>query len=264
MLIANNFGFTKEEINKLLLVALSKGGDFSELYFEYIKNNSVVMEESLIKSSAEYISLGVGIRVIKGNNFGYAYCNELTFEEISKAALTAATIATGNSKVSKVNVSEGKVAKNVYDLSAPVTDINLNDKIALIKAGHDAALKYDSKIQKVSAALVDEMQYVTIANSDGLLISDVRPQTRCTITATAVDGDNRGTGYANAGGRVGFNYYKQDATPETLGKKAAEEAVLLLQAKNAPAGEMPVVLSRHRSGVMIHEAVGHPFEADAI
>jgi TldD protein len=264
LLIANNFGLTKEEINKLLLIALSKGGDFSELYFEYIRNNSVMMEEGLIKSSSEYISLGVGIRVIKGNNFGYAHSNELTFEQISKAALTAATIATGNNKVNNININEAKANKNVYDMGSPVVDVKLTDKIALIKSAHDTALKYNSKITKVSASLVDEMQYITIANSDGLLISDVRPQTRFNVSATATDGDNRGTGGANAGGRVGFDFYKKDAKPEELGTLAAEEAYLLLQAKNAPAGEMPVVLSRHKSGVMIHEAVGHPFEADFI
>jgi TldD protein len=80
-MIQTNFGFTKEDLNKLLLIALSKGGDFSELYFEYIKNNSVAMEEGLIKSSSEYISLGVGVRVIKDNNYGYAHTSDLTFDK---------------------------------------------------------------------------------------------------------------------------------------------------------------------------------------
>jgi TldD protein len=222
------------------------------------------MEENLIKNSAEFIALGVGIRVIKGNNFGYAYCNELNFEQISHAALTAATIATGNSKVTKVNVSEEKPKKLVYDLRNPLIDVALADKIELIKTAHDTALKFDNKIQKVSAGLTDSMQYITIANSDGLLISDIRPQARFVVSATAIDGKNRGTGSANAGGRVGLDFYKTQVKPAELGNKAAEEAYILLNAKNAPAGEMPVVLDKFKSGVMIHEAVGHPFEADFI
>ena len=263
-LISSHFGFSKDEINQLLLIALSKGGDFSEFYFEYSKDNSVAMEEGLIKNSSEMISLGVGIRVIKGNNYGYAYSNELTFESIKSAALTAAAIATGNSKVKSVNVSETKLVNTVYDLSSPISDLGLRQKINLIQAAHDTAAKFDSKIKTVSASLSDGMQYITIANSEGLLISDIRPQCRLMVSATAIDGENRGTANANAGGRVSYDFYRTTAKPEDLGKKAANEALLLLQAKNAPAGEMPVVLDKNQSGVMIHEAVGHPFEADAI
>lgn len=263
-LISSHFGFSKEQINQLLQIALSKGGDFSEFYFEYSKDNSVAMEEGLIKNSSEFISLGVGIRVIKGNNYGYAHSNELTFESIKSAALTAAAIATGNSRVQSVNVSETKLAKTVYDLSSPVSDLALNDKIKMIQAAHDTAANFDSKIKKVSATLIDGMQYITIANSEGLLISDIRPQCRLTVSATAIDGDKRGTGSANAGGRVSYDFYKSNVKPEDLGNKAANEAILLLEAKDAPAGEMTVVLDKKQSGVMIHEAVGHPFEADFI
>ena len=264
-LISSNFGFSKEDIQKLLLIALSKGGDFSEFFFEYTQSSSVSMEESLIKNSSEVITLGVGIRVIKGNNYGYAFSNELTFDSIKKVALTAAAIAGGNSKVKQINLNSKKVIKNYYDLNSPITDLTLSEKIKMVKAAHDTALKYDSKIKKVSASLSDEMQYVTIANSDGLLISDIRPQTRLVVYATAAkDTKNYVTGSANAGGRLGFNFYKNKVKPEELGVKAAKEAIILLDAENAPAGEMTVVLDKKQSGVMIHEAVGHPFEADSI
>ena len=263
-MLQTNFGFTKEDLNKLLLVALSKGGDFSELYFEYIKNNSVAMEEGLIKSSSEYISLGVGVRVIKDNNYGYAHTSDLTFDKIKDAALSAAAIATGNSKVKNVDVNESQIKHQYYDLSSPVVDVALKEKIKLIQASHDSALNFDSRIKKVNASLSDEMQYITIANSEGLLISDVRPQSRFVVSATAIDGDKRGTGRANIGGRVSYDFYTTKNDIVELGKRAADEAMKLLEAKNAPAGEMPVVLDKKQSGVMIHEAVGHPFEADSI
>ena len=263
-MLQTNFGFSKEDLNKLLLIALSKGGDFSELYFEYIKNNSVTMEEGLIKSSSEYISLGVGVRVIKDNNYGYAHTSDLTFDKIRDAALSAAAIATGNSKVKNINVDESKIKHQYYDLSSPVVNVALKEKINLIKSAHDSALNFNSRIQKVNASLSDEMQFITIANSEGLLVSDVRPQTRFVVSATAIDGDKRGTGRANIGGRVGFDFYTTKNDINELGKKAGEEAIKLLEAKNTPAGEMPVVLDRKQSGVMIHEAVGHPFEADSI
>lgn len=264
-LISSHFGFSKEDIQKLLQIALSKGGDFSEFYFEYCQNNSVSMEEGLIKNSSELISLGVGIRVIKGNNYGYAYTNELTFDSIKSAALVAGAIANDNNSKSKtINLAETKFQKTYYDISSPVTNLALRDKIRLITTAHDVAAAYDSKIKKVSASISDEMQYVTIANSDGLLISDVRPQCRLVVSATAQDGSTRGTGSANAGGRISYDFYKTVAKPEDIGTEAAKEALILLNAQNAPAGEMPVVLDKKQSGVMIHEAVGHPFEADAI
>lgn len=263
-MLQTNFGFTKEDLNKLLLIALSKGGDFSELYFEYIKNNSVGMEEGLIKSSSEYISLGVGVRVIKDNNYGYAHTSDLTFDKIKDAALSAAAIATGNSKVKNVNVNESNVKHQYYDLTSPMVDLALKEKIKLIQTSHDSALNFDSRIKKVNASLSDEMQFITIVNSEGLLISDVRPQTRLVVSATAIDGDKRGTGRANIGGRVGHSFYTDKNDVSALGKKAADEALKLLEAKNAPAGEMSVVLDKNQSGVMIHEAVGHPFEADSI
>ena len=263
-LISSHFGLPKEQINQLLQIALSKGGDFSELYFEYSKDNSVTMEEGLIKNSSEIITLGVGIRVIKGNNQGYAFTNELTFESIKNAALTAAAISQGNNRVQAVNVSETKLAKTVYNLASPVSDLALSNKIALIRTAHDTATKVDSRIRTVSASLSDEMQYITIANSEGLLISDVRPQVRLMVLATAIDGANRGTANANAGGRISYDFFKNDVKPEDLGNRAGNQALILLEARNAPAGEMPVVLDKDQSGVMIHEAVGHPFEADAI
>jgi TldD protein len=176
------------------------------------------MEEGLIKSSSEYISLGVGVRVIKDNNYGYAHTSDLTFEKIRDAALSAAAIATGNSKVKNVNVNETKIKHQYYDLSSPVVDVALKEKINLIQKTHDAALNFDAKVKKVNVSLSDEMQYITIANSEGLLISDVRPQTRLVVSATAIDGNNRGTGRANIGGRVGYTFYtnKNDVAQKIL------------------------------------------------
>ena len=141
-LISSYFGFSKEDIQKLLLIALSKGGDFSELFFEYTKQNSVSMEENLIKSSSEVITLGVGIRVIKGNNYGYAFSNELTFDSIKEVALTAAAIATGNSKVKKVNLNDKKISKTYYDLSSPVTDLSLNEIIRELNKNNKSDINF--------------------------------------------------------------------------------------------------------------------------
>jgi TldD protein len=140
--------------------------------------------------------------------------------------------------------------------------MELNSKIGLIREAYNAAQNYDAKISKIQAYLADEIQYVTIANSEGLLVSDARPQVRLIAIATAEDKGNRNTGFYSGGGRIGLGYFKKERTPTEIGKKAAEEAVTLLEAVNPVAGEQPVVLSSAQSGVMVHEAVGHPLEAD--
>lgn len=256
------FGFSKEDLQKILMLALSKGGDFSDLYFEHTIRNSVVMAEDIIKSSSENISLGVGIRVVKGEQTGYAYTNDLTFEKIQHAALTAAAIASSNSKTKSINLKIQKPAIQSYSLDKIIAHEKLDTKIKLVKQGYEAAQKYNSKISKVTASLADEIQYITIANSEGLLISDVRPQARLSVSSVADNNGNRTNGSWSAGGRIGLDYYLKEASPVDIGKRASEEAIILLDAKVAPPGEMPVVLSKDQSGVMIHESVGHPLEAD--
>ena len=256
------FGVTQGDMRKILEVALSKGGEFSELFFEYRISNTVRMEEDIIKESSESVSLGVGIRVLKGEQTGYGYSNDLTFDKMKQTALTAAAIALSSGKLKAADLTEKKIGHQVYDLNRPLHNLKLNSKIDLVKAAYSAAQHYDSKITKVQAYLTDEIQYITIANSEGLLVSDARPQVRLIAIATAEDGKNRNTGFYSGGGRIGVGYFEKERTPETIGKKAAEEAVTLLSAVDAVAGEQPVVLSSGQSGVMIHEAVGHPLEAD--
>jgi TldD protein len=256
------FGVTPEDMRKILEIALSKGGAFSELFFEYRITNSVRMEEDIIKESSENISLGVGIRVLKGEKTGYGYTNDLTFERMKQTALTAAAIASGSGKPLIKDLTEEKPKLQVYDLQRPLHSLKLDSKIGLVKEAYAGAVNYDSKVTKVQAYLLDEIQYLTIANSEGLLISDARPQVRLIAIATAEDGKNRNTGFNSGGGRIGLGYFETEKTPKTIGEKAAEEAVTLLSAVDAVAGEQPVVLGSGQSGVMIHEAVGHPLEAD--
>jgi len=256
------FGLTKEEIQKLLLFALSKGGDFADLFFEYRVANSVTMEEDILKSSSETISLGVGIRVLKNEQTGFGYTSDMTFESMKSAALTAASIAMGNSGIKSLHIKPAKPVKQIYDMQNLLSDKKLEEKIELVKEAYTAAQNYSPKIKKVSASMGDEIQYITIANSDGLLVSDARPQVRLTVVSTAEDNGKKNTGFHSGGGRVGLNFYKTEKTPSTIGKKSAEEAIILLEAKDAVPGEQVVVLSKDQSGVMIHEAVGHPLEAD--
>ncbi len=256
------FGITQKNIRDLLEVAKSKGGDFSELYFQYRISNSINMEEDIIKETSENISLGLGIRVLSGEKTGYGYTNDLSFESMKNAALTAAAIANQPSRGEVANLSVEKPSHQVYDLNKTLTEIDFEKKLALVKETYHAAKGYDPTINKARAILSDSLDYITIANSDGLVMSDVRPQTRLFAFAVAEKKGVRNFGFYSGGGRVGMNYFQNKVTGKEIGEKAAEEAIILLDAKDAEAGEQPVVLGVGQSGVMIHEAVGHPLEAD--
>jgi TldD protein len=263
-LFSSRFGVAREDMQKVLQAAMSKGGDFAELYFEYKLANFVVMEDDIIRQSSEDITLGVGIRVLKGKQTGFGFTSDLSVEKMTQAALTAAAIAASSATVKPSPLSEQKPGRQVYLLDQPFGEAGLSDRIAMVKEGYAAALGHDKRIVKVRSMLADELQYITIANSEGLLISDARPQVRLTITATGQDGKVRNTGAGSAGGRVGRSYFQGKTAPKEIGLEAAKEAIILLSAGDAAPGDQPVVCGSKQSGVMVHEAVGHPFEGDSI
>ena len=263
-LFRTRFGVTREDMTKVLEAALSKGGDFADLFFEYRLANNVTMEDDIIRESGEDVTLGVGIRVLDDRQTGYAYTSDLTPEKMRHAALTAAAIAASASKVKAVGLKETKPNKQVYTVTDSFADAPLGDRITLVKEAYAAAKDHDQRITKVVAVLLDELQYVTIVNSEGLMISDARPQVRLVVRTTAEEEGKRVSGSDNAGGRVGMTFYRTPGlTPKEIGTRAAQEAIILLSAVDPVPGDQPVVLSSKQSGVMVHEAVGHPLEGDS-
>jgi TldD protein len=249
-------------MHRVLVAALVRGADFSELFLEYRVSSSILMEEDIIKSTAESVSLGAGVRVVAGEKTGYAYTNDLSFSALRRAALTASAIATGMSGGRASRLVGSSPPRQVYDLSLVSSLQPLEVRLDLVRRAYAAALAFDRRIIKAHVLYADGLRHVLIANSDGLLVSDVRPQVRLVVRTLAEDHAARNQGYSTGGGRVGLGYFREVLTPEEIARRAAEEAVILLEAVEPPAGPQPVVLGGGQSGVMIHEAVGHPLEAD--
>ncbi|MEN6295006.1 MAG: TldD/PmbA family protein [Chloroherpetonaceae bacterium] len=259
-----DFGLDVDILQKLLAIALSKGGDFADIYFQYEHSLSIKMEEDIIKNTSSNILLGVGIRVIDGIQTGYAYTSDLSYEKLVDTARNASIIAKNPQNNIAKSLQKKNKFKNVYDLIDPIIKHDIALQIDLVREAYNAAKQYDNRIKKITSSLASNYDFITIANSEGLLISDERPQMRLMVASTAEDGQNKATAIANNGGRVGMNFFRNVESAESIGKRASEEAIILLSAKNAPSGELPVVLGSDESGVMIHEAVGHPLEADGI
>ena len=258
----NRFHLDPSDLRKVLDLALSSGGDFAEIYMEHRTYDFVNMEEDIIKETAESVSLGLGIRVLSGDKTGFGYTNDLALDKIKKAALTAAAIAAGKAKARPGRIREKRVTNQAYRVSTPADKAGLNKKISLVQAAYGAAQKFDRRVAKVKAYFQDSISHITIVNSDGLLVRDARPMLKLVCVAISEKNGSREFGFWGGGGRVGLEYFREVLTPEAIGEQAAREAVLLLEAKDAPAGEMPIILAPGHSGVLIHEAVGHLLEAD--
>lgn len=253
-----------ENLQKILNIALSSGGDFSEIFLEYKMYNSINMEEDIIKETAESISLGLGIRVISGEKTGYGYTNDLSLEKIKKIALTAASIASGKLQKNSSFLNSFPIKHNFYPVLNPAHKESLEKKILLVQKAYQTAQNFDQKIKKVKVSFIDQIQYVTVVNSEGLMISDIRPLIKLVCLCIAEKSQKREAGFSGGGGRVGLEYFQSEFKPEEIGRDAAREALNLLEAVLSPAGELPIVLAPGYSGVLIHEAVGHLLEADFI
>jgi len=256
------FGITTRDLENYLAEALSRGGAYADLYFEYLSTSSISIDESIVKSALQGVSLGVGVRVIAGERTGYAYSDDLSPEKIRKAARVAACIAAGPATVQKVSLNEGG-RRNLYPVLTAPTETAFAERVELVKRADRAARAYDSRIFQAQASYADNLRQVLVATSDGVLSWDRQPLARLNVAALARD--NGGTpqrGHAGGGGRVELSFFLNEKTPEHFAAQAAREAIVMLDAVDAPAGEMTVVLGPGWPGILLHEAVGHGLEAD--
>jgi TldD protein len=256
------FGITEHDLQAYLDEALSAGGDYADLYFDYLATSSLSIDESIVKSAVQGVSLGVGVRVIAGERTGYAYSDDLSSEKIRRAARVAACIANGPSKVEKTGFEEAN-KRDLYPIFQAPNETSLTERVDLVKRADRAARAYDSRIFQVQASYADNVRQVLVANSDGVLSFDRQPMARLSVGVLARQGDGSPQrGYAGGGGRVALDFFQNEKTPEEFAREAARQAIVQLDAVPAPAGEMTVVLGPGWPGILLHEAVGHGLEAD--
>ena len=259
---AAKFGITERDLESYLSEALSAGGEYADLYFEYLSTSSIGIDESIVKSASESVTLGVGIRVIAGERTGYAYSDDLSPEKIRKAARVAALIARGPASIMKTGFQEAR-KHNLYSMVTSPHEASLAERVDLVKRADAAARAYDSRVFQVIANYADSVREVLVASSDGRLSFDRQPMARMGVAALARESDGvPQQGYSGGGGRVTLDFFLNEKTPEHFAKEAARQAIVQLSAVDAPAGESIVVLGPGWPGILLHEAVGHGLEAD--
>ncbi|MFB3852630.1 MAG: TldD/PmbA family protein [Vicinamibacterales bacterium] len=249
-------------LDKVIRKALEQGGHFADVYVENRTARNILMEEGRFKTAEFAITRGAGVRVILGDKTGYAYTDEVTEEKLLRAAEVAAYIAKGGETVRPVNVHESPHPSYVT-VKLPLDQVADDKRLDVMRRAHQAALDYDKRIRMASVSYYDEVRGRTIATSEGLYLEDKLPLLFFIVQALAVGDKARHMGRERLSRHSGFEMF-DEVTPEQVARNCARESVAMLEAQDAPAGKMDVVMENGWGGVLVHEAVGHPLEADNI
>ena len=257
-----HFGVTSQDLDKVLGRALEKKADYADLYFEYRVNEAISLEERMVKNASRSTANGVGVRVLAESKTGYAYTDDITIQKLELAARTAQYIAHDQGSRLPVSLGEMKKAQDLYPVKSPALDIPLERKIGLLHEMDRLARALDPRIKNVFVSLASEHKIVLIASSRGWVVGDIQPLTRLNITCIVEEHGNRQVGSYGGGGRVDFTFFTENKDHERYTREAVRQALLNLEAEEAPAGTMDVVLGPGWPGILLHEAIGHGLEGD--
>ena len=245
---------------KLLSKALSHGADYADLFFEYRAAGGFVFDDGILKSASRGVSMGLGVRAQQGDATGYAYTEKLDWEAMQRAASTAAAIAVGGGAPLPQKV-EARILPSRYELDQVTLDVPGMEKRKILERAASAAHAHSNLVVKVECSFAEEIREILVITSDGKLARDVQPLMRFGIRVIVERDGKRQEGSSGGGGRTTIGYF-DGKSPEWHAKEAANHAILMLDAQEAPAGQMEVVLAPGDSGILLHEAVGHGLEAD--
>jgi TldD protein len=259
----DRFGLDDRSLVTALDTALEREVDYADLFFEYGTQDSVMLEESIVKSGSRHVEQGVGVRAQAGERQGYAHSDEVTVESVKLAATTARAISesTGGKRSVAVRRAD-RPPRNLYPVERAPTDVAVERKIQLLGEVDVHARALDTRVQQVMASVVSQHRHVLVVGSDGTLGSDVQPLVRLNVQVVAASGARRELGYQGMGGRFELERLLDPEAWKPLVAEAVRIATLNLDAQPCPAGSMDVVLGPGWPGVLLHEAVGHGLEGD--
>ena len=256
----SEFGITDSMCRKVLAEALAKGGDFADLYFEHTISNYVILEDGKVNQAYCNVSLGAGIRTVKGDQVGYGFTQEMTEKSMMAAASTAATIADASPNKPAGNFVKPRF-KNHYPLEKLFSSVPFESKLPIVQSVNDRCFALSPLIVKVNAGFHDEQKRVMVVTSDGKKAEDLLPLNFLFASVVAEKDGKRERSSWNLGGRRDFSFYSPDIVNE-VATEAVDRVLVLFDAVQPPAGEIPVVLGPGVTGILLHEAIGHGMEAD--
>ena len=247
-------------LEKIFRTILTNGGTFADLYYESSQINSVVCDDDKIEQIISCTDSGIGLRAIANLKTSYAHSNRCSETDILSLAADLSNAVKGGGNASIADTYPLAPHLN-YRIGSPPDSVETSRKVAIVREANAAARGLDTRIRQVKVVYGDKRQRVQIANSDGLLVEEERTYVLLAVQVVAAEKGLIQTGYEPVGGLIGFELF-DEVDPAEVAKTAARRAVQALEAREAPSGAMPVVLSSDAGGTMIHEAVGHGLEAD--
>ena len=255
------FGLTEALLSEALAAAMSRGADFADVFVQHRVSSSLTLEDGAVNQAQVGVELGLGVRAVKGDQQGYGFTEDLDPAAVRACALTAAAIADGPARDAPRRFRvEGRLPSR-YPVRLRWEDVRPGDKIPLLSGLNERTFAADPRVKKVTVTFADQYGAVLVADSQGRIVEDLQPMTRCFVSCVAEQGGKRESGAYNVAGRAGLEYY-DPARLDRLVKEAVARTVILFEAVPAPAGELPVVLAAGSSGILLHEAIGHGMEAD--
>jgi len=255
------FGVDERLVREALGEALVHGGDHADLFFQHRVANSYALEDGAVNRAFTQVELGVGVRVVRGDQTGYSFTEDLSPGAVKLAARTAAAIAEGPAKGAPRALRAVPDRPSRYPVAVRWEDVRPDRKLPLLLSLNERTFAADPRVRKVNVTFADEASVILIADSRGRLVEDAQPMTLLYLSCVAEDGGRREQNVYGVSGRGDIGFY----TPEKLERivrEAVARTTTLFEAVPAPAGEMPVVLAAGSSGILLHEAIGHGMEAD--
>jgi len=261
-LLLSPYGLDETHLLKALRTITEHRIDDADLYFQFTRSEGWSLEEGIVKSGSFSIDQGVGVRAVVGEKSAFAYSDDISEAALLDAARTVRTIAAaGQSRRVKVQGLNVAPSRSLYLDADPISSLDSLAKVALLEKVEGMARAKDPRVMQVMAGLGMEYDVVMVARADGTLAADVRPLVRLSLTVIAEQNGRREVGSSGGGGRFGLAYFTDEMVQQYV-DQAVHAALVNLEARPAPAGEMTVVLGSGWPGILLHEAVGHGLEGD--
>ena len=254
-------GLSEQDLDRLLGSLAGSAVDAADIYFQSSRLESWVLEDGIIKDGNFSIEQGAGLRAISGEKTGFAYSDELRFPALAQAADAARAIARSG-QGERVRIGEVATKRRLYDPTNPIASLADPEKIALLQSVDAEARRADPRVREVVASVVAVQDTVLVLADDGSLSADVRPLVRLNVSVVAEDGGRREQGSSGGGARADLDYFLIEDRALLFAREAVRLAITNLDAGDAPAGTMTVVLGSGWPGVLLHEAIGHGLEGD--
>lgn len=250
----------KYNLQKILKTALKNGGDFAELYADDTQSLQIISEGKKIEKVNPVIDRGIGLRVLWKDKTAYGFTNEISEKSLLELADSISQSVSQKKFESPISLKTISPHIQMKISKSPFT-LDLEQKRNFISRAEKEAWSLDPRVIQVKVLYAEILKKMVVANSLGELVFEDRTYTLFFVQTVVQEGERLQTGYTPVGGVVGLEMLDENP-PETIAKKSVSQALMMLKARKAPAGRMPVILSSEAGGTMIHEAVGHGLEAD--